>query len=117
MFELKCNGYTMTELTVMLSAVSLLGFMATSLVLDNPGATEKRAAESARLWLTEQRVDLKRLSCAYDSDGDGYGSCTVVTQNDERIFLQCPASWFNNAMGAHTCKEVGENIKLAVPKR
>jgi hypothetical protein len=82
------------------------------LTIDLPGKTEARATKNAKRWVAKSNLSAKRLSCAYDSDRDGYGSCTLVTTANERIFLQCPSGWFINLTGATGCKEIESNLKI-----
>ena len=112
------KGFTVIELviTVAIFLIFLILFgVVSGAILDNRGATEKRALSSARLFLQENNVKVKRLTCAGDSNNDGYGACSVVTAKGEKIFLQCPTGFFDTKLfGASQCKEVFHNLNFSV---
>jgi hypothetical protein len=83
-----------------------------NLIFNRPGKTEERATVAAQHFVMVNKIETTRLSCAYDADNDGYGSCTAVTPAGEKLYLQCPASWGNTMMGATNCKEVTSNDKI-----
>jgi hypothetical protein len=64
------------------------------------------------LFISNNHLQVKRKSCAGDSDGDGYGSCTVVTTEGEKIFLQCPSDFLGNLSGGTGCKETTGVVKV-----
>jgi len=77
------------------------------------GATENRAYEAGELFISKNQIVMTdgtergRMTCAGDSDGDGYGSCTIVTLAGEKIYLQCPTDWIAvNFWNAASCKEI-----------
>lgn len=99
---------TITELTVLaagfavIAAIILMGLFA-----NNRAFTESRATDAAKLFAQQNDIEVKRLSCAGDSDGDGYGSCTLVSKDNEKINLQCPTGFMSTkVLGATGCKEV-----------
>ena len=74
--------------------------------VNNMGWTEDRAKENARLFISENNLSTSRMSCAGDSDRDGYGSCSIVTATGENIQLQCPTDFVSvRIFGAKGCKE------------
>lgn len=81
--------------------------------------SEKRAKKNAVLFVTENKIDVKRLTCAGDTidpkykTRDGYGSCALATLQGEKIMLQCPADWIQTLMGAKGCKELFMTLNLA----
>ena len=81
-------------------------------VMNSPGATERRVTDNAKVWAKESNVKYSRLSCAYDSDNDGYGSCSLAKKSSEKITLQCPTGWWTNYTGARQCKELDSINKI-----
>jgi len=73
--------------------------------------SEKRAKKNAQRFVDTHKINVKRLTCAGDTVDpkykarDGYGSCALVTNEGEKIMLQCPADFFENLLGARSCKE------------
>ena len=86
-------------------------------IVNRPGQTEARAQTAAQRFVVANKIEVERLTCAYDNDGDGYGSCTLVSKAGEKIFLQCPARFLNTMMGADSCKEVDTTIQLSNKRR
>jgi hypothetical protein len=81
--------------------------------MNNKGATEKRALENAKKFAVENNLKIQRINCAGDSDGDGFGSCTIVTDKNEKIMLQCPSDWSDTKIwGATGCKEIFQNMNM-----
>ena len=103
----KSHGFTLVEVLVV-AIFSIIVFGAVvGLFLDNMAHTEKRAEENAKIFVTKNNIHVKRMTCAGDSDNDGYGSCAITTTDGERINLRCPASFFQvGVFGATGCKEV-----------
>ena len=87
--------------------------------INNAAQTEKRAYEGANAFISSNEIDVKRMTCARDSDGDGYGACAIVTPTGEKIYLECPTDWFTvSVLGATSCKEVDTTLKFSsAPKR
>lgn len=113
----KQNGFNLFAMTFIVAIAALVLLTVLGFVFDNPGATEDRAKEHASAWIKENGVsEVKRFSCAHDSDGDGYGTCTIVTET-EKIFLQCPSSISNVIFGATACKEVDTLMKMNINPR
>jgi hypothetical protein len=73
--------------------------------------SEKRAKKNADSFVKQNNIAVKRLTCAGDSVDpkykvrDGYGTCALVTETEEKIMLQCPANFLENLLGAKNCKE------------
>lgn len=107
------GGFTLIELLIALAIVSIVLSLVMTAGCDTAGRTEARARANADAWIAANDVkDIKRMSCAHDSDGDGYGSCTIVTNDGEKIYLQCVAGWLQGATGASSCKEVDTLMKV-----
>jgi len=110
----KQKGFTLFELLIVVVIISIIASVTLGIFVNNRGATEKRAKELAINFLQENEIAYKRVSCAGDSDDDGYGSCTVVTEEGEKIYLQCPCDFVSvNFWGAKSCKEIETNIKIS----
>lgn len=115
------RGFTMIEAMVALVFVFVIGAFIvaifSNLFFNRPGQTEARATQAAQQYMDKTKIAVARLNCAHDSDGDGYGSCTVVTKASEgvpseKIYLQCPARFVNTLMGATSCKEVEFTMQM-----
>jgi len=83
------------------------------MVISSRGYTEKLAYESAYAYADNNSIAVERMTCAGDSDGDGYGTCNIVTMEKEKIRLSCPASFIAvKIFGATGCKEDFTNFNL-----
>lgn len=109
------KGFTLIELMVVCVIALIIFSVFSNGILNNRGSTESRAKENAQLFIKENNLEVTRLNCAGDSDNDGYGSCTVVVKDGEKIMLECPAGFFQtNLFGATGCKEVFMLQKLNI---
>ena len=115
------RGFILIEAMVVLAFSLVIGVLVvtifSNLLFNRPGQTEARATQAAQQYMDKTKIAVARLNCAYDSDGDGYGSCTVVTKASEgvpseKIYLQCPARFVNTLMGATSCKEVEFTMQM-----
>lgn len=107
------RGYTLDELMVIVAISLIFVSIVAGAMLNNMGATERRALTSAEHFLLENNIQVKRMTCAGDSDGDGYSTCSVVTASGEKIMLQCPVDYFDvNWFGAKQCKELYYNVNM-----
>lgn len=85
----------------------VLGMWAYSLFWNNRGATEARAYDGVHAFIKQNSIQSKRITCAGDSDGNGYGTCTIAATDGEVIALECPTDFIDvNVWGATSCKEV-----------
>ena len=101
------KGFTIIELLIVFVMVVFFAGIIASGFVNNRGATEARAYTGADKFITDNAIQIKRLTCAGDSDGDGYGSCTLATMDGERIRISCPTNWADiNIFDASSCKEV-----------
>ncbi len=109
---MKNKGISLIEIMIVMAILGILLTIVISTTINSPGVTENRATTNADKWISETGITIKRKSYSHDSDGDGYGSCTVVTQEGEKIYLQCVSGWFQEFTGASGCKEVDTLIKF-----
>lgn len=85
-------------------------------VLNNRKFSENRAYKTANKFLKENNIKTKRITCAGDSNQDGYGTCNVVTTTGEKITLNCPTDFGDVVLwGATGCKEVFMNMNMMMP--
>jgi hypothetical protein len=109
----RMKGITFVEATIILVIVSLVSVIAAGAILNNRGATERRAYENSNIFIKDNGISVKRKTCAGDSNNDGYGTCNILTEDGEKIILQCPTSYFSiNWFGAKSCKEVFLNLNM-----
>ena len=90
--------------------------------VNNMGATEARAYVGMSEFFKTNSIDTDALefkSCAGDSDGDGYGSCTFkLADATYRLHLQCPTDWIQtNVWGATSCKVMDTAVGLMYKRR
>ena len=104
---------TLTEIVGAFSVITLIFGVVFVKYFHGMKATEKRAYENARLFVSNHKIEVERLTCAGDSDGDGYGSCNIKTKSGEKIALKCPTGWVDVVIwGATGCKEEYTNLNL-----
>jgi len=109
------KGMTLIEVMVVIVIVAIAGAMVTNVFLNNRGATERRAYQGAANFISMNNITPKRLTCSGDSDSDGYGTCVIMTSDDQRIMLECPTNYFDvNVFGASSCKEVFGDVNLTL---
>ena len=105
----------MIEIFVIIAIIGIFSAIVTNAFLNNRGATERRAYRGAKNFISMNNIKPKRLSCAGDSDNDGYGTCTVMTDDNQRIMLRCPTGYFDvNFFGASSCKEVFGDVNFTL---
>lgn len=101
------KGFTIIELVIVLAVVLIAVSIGSSVIWNNRGATEERAYKGGSDFVMKNGIQKKRMTCAGDSDGDGYGTCTIATVDGEIITLECPTDFVNtNLWGATSCKEI-----------
>jgi len=107
------RGYTLIELLIATAIIAVIASIIATVFIDNRGATESRALENAQKFIADNNIEAKRLTCAGDSDGDGYGTCNLVTASGEKVILNCPTNWGDvNLFGATGCKEIFINMGM-----
>ena len=109
------KGYTLVELLIVVLTVGTIAAVIFGAIANNRGWTEDRAKENAVLFINDNHIAPSRLSCAGDSDQDGYGSCSIVTLAGENIQVQCPTDFISvRIFGATGCKEITGISKFVV---
>ena len=104
---MRSKGFSLIELVICIAVVGIVGISIGMNFINNRGATEARAYDGAKAFTAANNIVVKRMNCSGDSDHDGYGTCTVVTDSGEKIQLNCNSDWMNvNVWGATGCKEV-----------
>jgi prepilin-type N-terminal cleavage/methylation domain-containing protein len=95
------RGFTLAELMGVIAIVSIVfvGVFATSC----SGSGQRNAAkQEATQWAKELNLELTGISCAdYDSDGDGYVSCTLAMKGGETKQIECRGAY---SIG-HGCRD------------
>ena len=108
------KGITLVEVMVLFVTLIVLAAFSVGIFVNNRGATERRAINSAIAWAGRNNIKVKRMSCAGDSDRDGYGTCVITTDKDERINLRCVCDYFSTSwFGASGCKEVFSDFQVS----
>lgn len=103
---MKNRGFTLTEAIIAIAIIAIIFSLIFSALINNRAATERRATDLAGNFIAENDLSTQRVTCAGDSDGDGYGTCVVVTVSGEKIKLLCPTNWVDVTIwGVDQCKE------------
>lgn len=113
--SIKTQGYTAIESIIVLAIVIVISAVIVFpyILVNNRGATETRAEEGAKKFIEKNKLEVSRLSCAGDSDNDGYGTCTLTLKNKERLRIACPTDWMDTRVwGASNCKEVFTDLNI-----
>lgn len=91
-------GFTLIELMIAIAIIGVLVIMVMTTVV-RCSSSHASADQEAKKWAEGMGYTIKGLSCVdYDSDGDGYVSCTVnVDQSTTPIAIECAGklSWNN----------------------
>ena len=117
----KTQGFTIIELIIACAVISIFlaifGSAIAGFIFNNAGKTEDSAYAAAEKFITTNNLDVKRKTCAHDSDGDGQATCTIALNDGEKIFLSCPVGIFNTFMGAESCKEIDTLLQMGIKRR
>lgn len=98
------KGFTLIELLVILAILGILAAITYSAWVRDPNTEVLNAKQAAYQWTDENNVQVKRgPSCFHDSNYDNLASCSLVTTDGEKIFLQCVTFSMRGASG---CKEI-----------
>jgi prepilin-type N-terminal cleavage/methylation domain-containing protein len=101
------RGFTLAELMFVVTIVSVVfvGVIAASCA----GPEQKNSAKKeAAQWAKELGIEYSGISCAdYDSDNDGYVSCTIATKNGDTKPIECRGAY---SIG-HGCRDPKLNIR------
>lgn len=69
------------------------------------GASKEAAVKEAKAYAAELDLKNPKVSCAgYDSDGDGYLSCTILSDGQEPLQAECAGSFQLTASGCRLVK-------------
>jgi prepilin-type N-terminal cleavage/methylation domain-containing protein len=100
------NGFSLVELMIVVAVIGIAISIGFGTFINNRGATEKRAYEGAQSFIAENNINADRMTCAGDSDRDGYGTCVIHPNDGKIIVLKCPTDYFQvNWFNATSCKE------------
>jgi len=101
------RGFTLAELMGVIAIVSIvfIGVFAASC----SGSGQRNAAkQEATQWAKELNLEFTGISCAdYDSDSDGYVSCTLAMKSGETKQIECRGVY---SIG-HGCRDPKLNIR------
>jgi hypothetical protein len=101
------RGLTLAELMFIITIVGIvtMGVLAASCSGPEQKNTAKREAAQ---WAKELGIEYSGISCAdYDSDNDGYVSCTIATKNGDTKSIECRGVY---SIG-HGCRDPKLNIR------
>ena len=80
---------------------------------NNLGSTERRADLAGDLFIKQNNIQVSRLACAGDFNGDGFGTCNIMTLDKEDIYLKCPTDFVDvKIFGAKKCREIFTNFDV-----
>lgn len=100
------KGVISFQIVVCLAIVAILAVIIGEATLDNMSHTKQRAEANAKLFLAQNKLETKIFTCAGDSDGDGYGTCSMTLQDGSKLQLECSSRFMNvTVWGDTSCKE------------
>jgi len=74
--------------------------------VNNKSATANRAYDNAELFAIENNISVGRLNCTGDGNGNGYGTCTIVSSTNDKTHLECTSGFIDVKLWKATgCKE------------
>jgi prepilin-type N-terminal cleavage/methylation domain-containing protein len=101
------RGFTLIELMIGIAAVGILLLVVFAAACSGP--EQKNAAkQEATKWAKELGIEFTGISCAdYDSDNDGYVSCTLALKSGDTKQIECRGAY---SIG-HGCRDPKLNIR------
>lgn len=109
------RSFSLIELMIVIGIIGIFMSIGGSVFLApfTRSYTEKQAYKGMDSFIAQSSISgISRKTCAGDSDGDGYGTCTVVLNSGEKIFLMCPVGPFNLASSCKEIQAVGITMTL-----
>jgi hypothetical protein len=101
---------TLVKVAVVAIVLVVVGFITITIAGNFSGANKEEAEKNATSFATELGLDVKHITCVnYDSDNDGYVSCTVAHNNNGKVELmpiECARTFSFNS-GCRAQKIVG----------
>jgi type II secretory pathway pseudopilin PulG len=92
MLKKTLRGFTVAELFIVVSVLTVLALVLSAACSGN--AQKNTAKEEATKYARELGVSFSGISCAdYDSDGDGYVSCTIRPEVGDLMYVECRGAY------------------------
>jgi len=91
------SGFTVIELLIVVAIVAILGGVVFGSV-GSCGSSGAKANKEAQAFGREMGLTVKGVTCMdYDTNGDGYVSCTLNTVEQGMLPIECARSWSWNS--------------------
>lgn len=88
------GGFTLLELLISIIFITVLLAFGGALLRGCSGGFDLSAQATENLNRFSSKAGLRPIECnGWDTDGDGYISCTAKNSKDEIIQLQCGYGW------------------------
>jgi prepilin-type N-terminal cleavage/methylation domain-containing protein len=89
----KIRGFTLAELLLVVAIAGVVLLMAGAFI-SRCIPSGDQAEKDARKWAASMGYDIQGMSCVnFDTDGDGYVSCTLNVKGDAQpVAVECAAS-------------------------
>lgn len=82
------GGETFIGIAITVVIIAIIGIAALNIVGNYGGANKEEAEKNARDFASELGLDVKHITCvSYDSDHDGYVSCTIAHNDGGKVEL------------------------------
>lgn len=103
----KKRGFTLAELMGVTAIVSIV-FIGVFAASCSDSGQRNAAKQEATQWAKDLGLEFTGISCAdYDSDNDGYVSCTLAMKGGETKQIECRGAY---SIG-HGCRDPKLNIR------